>query len=196
MSSGLSITRLIGMLKRGDRVASQQLWETYFGRLVGLARARLRNTALRVADEEDVALSAFDSFVRRAERGQFPRLDDRDDLWQLLYVLTVRKAINLVHHQRRKTRGGGRVLSLQDLEALGAVEILSTDPSPELAAQMTEECQRLLAGLGDDTLRSVALWKMEGYTNIEIAARLGCVEQTVERKLRAVRQTWSNEVSR
>jgi DNA-directed RNA polymerase specialized sigma24 family protein len=196
MSSGLSITRLIGMLKRGDRVASQQLWEAYFGRLVGLARARLRNTALRVADEEDVALSAFDSFVRRAERGQFPRLDDRDDLWQLLYVLTVRKAINLVHHQRRKTRGGGRVLSLQDLEALGAVEILSTDPSPELAAQMTEECQRLLAGLGDDTLRSVALWKMEGYTNIEIAARLGCVEQTVERKLRVVRQTWSNEVSR
>jgi DNA-directed RNA polymerase specialized sigma24 family protein len=196
MSSGLSVTRLIGMLKQGDRVASQQLWEAYFGRLVGLARARLRNTALRVADEEDVALSAFDSFVRRAERGQFPRLDDRDDLWQLLYVLTVRKAINLVHHQRRKTRGGGRVLSLQDLEALGAVEILSTDPSPELAAQMTEECQRLLAGLGDDTLRSVALWKMEGYTNIEIAARLGCVEQTVERKLRAVRQTWSNEVSR
>jgi DNA-directed RNA polymerase specialized sigma24 family protein len=196
MSSGLSVTRLIGMLKQGDRVASQQLWEAYFGRLVGLARARLRNTVLRVADEEDVALSAFDSFVRRAERGQFPRLDDRDDLWQLLYVLTVRKAINLVHHQRRKTRGGGRVLSLQDLEAFGAVEILSTDPSPELAAQMTEECQRLLAGLGDDTLRSVALWKMEGYTNIEIAARLGCVEQTVERKLRAVRQTWSNEVSR
>jgi DNA-directed RNA polymerase specialized sigma24 family protein len=192
----LSITRLIGMLKQGDRVASQQLWEAYFGRLVGLARARLRNTVLRVADEEDVALSAFDSFVRRAERGQFPRLDDRDDLWQLLYVLTVRKAINLVHHQGRKSRGGGLVQSLQDLEALGAVEILDTEPSPGLAAQMTEECQRLLARLGDDTLRSVALWKMEGYTNIEIAAKLGCVEQTVERKLRAVRQTWSNEVSR
>jgi DNA-directed RNA polymerase specialized sigma24 family protein len=196
MSSDLSITRLIGMLKQGDRVASQQLWEAYFGRLVGLARARLRNTVLRVADEEDVALSAFDSFVRRAERGQFPRLDDRDDLWQLLYVLTVRKAINLVHHQGRKSRGGGLVQSLQDLEALGAVEILDTEPSPGLAAQMTEECQRLLARLGDDTLRSVALWKMEGYTNIEIAAKLGCVEQTVERKLRAVRQTWSNEVSR
>jgi len=196
MSSDVSVTRLIGMLKQGDRVASQQLWEVYFGRLVGLARARLRNTVLRVADEEDVALSAFDSFVRRAERGQFPRLDDRDDLWQLLYVLTVRKAINLVHHQGRKSRGGGLVQSLQDLEALGAVEILDTEPSPELAAQMTEECQRLLARLGDDTLRSVALWKMEGYTNIEIAAKLGCVEQTVERKLRAVRQTWSNEVSR
>ena len=195
MSSDVSVTRLIGMLKQGDRVASQQLWEAYFGRLVGLARARLKNTVLRVADEEDVALSAFDSFFRRAERGQFPQLEDRDDLWQLLFVLTVRKAINLVHYQGRKSRGGGRVQSLQDLEALGADQILGTEPSPELAAQMTEECQRLLARLGDETLRAVALWKMEGYTNIEIAAKLGCVEQTVERKLRAVRQVWSNEVA-
>jgi DNA-directed RNA polymerase specialized sigma24 family protein len=113
----------------------------------------------------------------------------------LLFVLTVRKAINLVHYQGRKSRGGGRVQSLQDLEALGADQILGTEPSPELAAQMTEECQRLLAKLGDETLRAVALWKMEGYTNVEIAAKLGCVEQTVERKLRAVRQAWSNEVS-
>ncbi len=195
MSSDVSVTRLIGMLKQGDRVASQQLWEAYFGRLVGLARARLKNTVRRVADEEDVALSAFDSFFRRAERGQFPQLEDRDDLWQLLFVLTVRKAINLVHYQGRKSRGGGRVQSLQDLEALGADQILGTEPSPELAAQMTEECQRLLARLGDETLRAVALWKMEGYTNVEIAAKLGCVEQTVERKLRAVRQAWSNEVS-
>jgi DNA-directed RNA polymerase specialized sigma24 family protein len=195
MSSDVSVTRLIGMLKQGDRVASQQLWEAYFGRLVGLARARLKNTVRRVADEEDVALSAFDSFFRRAERGQFPQLQDRDDLWQLLFVLTVRKAINLVHYQGRKSRGGGRVQSLQDLEALGADQILGTEPSPELAAQMTEECQRLLAKLGDETLRAVALWKMEGYTNVEIAAKLGCVEQTVERKLRAVRQAWSNEVS-
>ncbi len=195
MSSDVSITRLIGMLKQGDRAASQQLWEAYFGRLVGLARARLKNTVLRVADEEDVALSAFDSFFRRAERGQFPQLLDRDDLWQLLFVLTVRKAINLVHYQGRRSRGGGRVQSLQDLEALGADQILGTEPSPELAAQMTEECQRLLARLGDETLRAVALWKMEGYTNIEIAAKLGCVEQTVERKLRAVRQVWSNEVA-
>jgi DNA-directed RNA polymerase specialized sigma24 family protein len=195
MSSDVSVTRLIGMLKQGDRVASQQLWEAYFGRLVGLARARLKNTVRRVADEEDVALSAFDSFFRRAERGQFPQLEDRDDLWQLLFVLTVRKAINLVHYQGRKSRGGGRVQSLQDLEALGADQILGTEPSPELAAQMTEECQRLLAKLGDETLRAVALWKMEGYTNVEIAAKLGCVEQTVERKLRAVRQVWSNEVA-
>ncbi len=193
MSNDGSVTRLIGMLKEGDRDAAQRLWEEYFGRLVGLARSRLKSVSRRVADEEDVALSAFESFYRRAEHGQFPKLQDRDDLWQLLFVLTVRKAINLVHYQGRKSRGGGRVRSLADLEGLGADEILGSQPSPELAAQMTEECQRLLDRLGDETLRSVALWKMEGYTNAEIAAKLGCVEHTVERKLQAIRTVWSDE---
>ena len=142
-----------------------------------------------------MALSAFRQFLPPRRRGQFPQLHDRDDLWQLLFVLTVRKAINLVHFEGRQSRGGRCVQSLQDLEALGADQILSTEPSPELAAQMTEECQRLITKLGDETLRAVALWKMEGYTNMEIAGKLGCVEQTVERKLRAVRQVWSNEVS-
>ena len=103
MPSDGSVTRLIDMLKEGDRLAAQGLWERYFQRLVGLARARLARAPSPVADAEDVALSAFDSFYRRAERGEFPRLEDRDDLWQLLFVLTVRKAINLVRYQGRKS---------------------------------------------------------------------------------------------
>jgi DNA-directed RNA polymerase specialized sigma24 family protein len=195
MSAEESVTRLIGMLKEGDRAAAQRLWEIYFRRLVGLARSRLRSVSRRVSDEEDVALSAFESFYRRAEQDQFPRLEDRDDLWQLLFVLTVRKAINLAHHQGRKSRGNGRVRSLADLEGLDLDETLGMEPSPELAAQMTEECRKLLGRLGDDTLRAVAVWKMEGYTNAEVAAKLGCVEQTVERKLRLIRAAWSRETS-
>jgi hypothetical protein len=37
---------------------------------------------------------------------------------------------------------------------------------------------------------------MEGYTNGEIATKLGCVEQTVERKLRAIRDLWAKELPR
>ena len=195
MTSDGSITRLIGRLKAGDRGTSQRLWEAYFGRLVGLAHARLRTAARGGADAEDVALSVFDSFFRRAELGQFPRLHDRDDLWRLLFVLTVRKAVNLAHHEGRQSRGGGRVRSLSDLEGLGAAEPADAEPSPELAAQMAEECRRLLGRLGNPTLHAVAVWKMEGYTNREIAAKLDCVEQTVERKLRAIRRAWSTEES-
>jgi DNA-directed RNA polymerase specialized sigma24 family protein len=193
MPSEGSVTRLIGMLKDGDRLAAQGLWETYFRRLVGLARARLANAPSPVADAEDVALSAFHSFYRRAERGEFPRLEDRDDLWQLLFVLTVRKAINLARYQGRRSRGAGRMVSLSDLaETCGADMVLGAEPTPELAAEMVDECRRLLDLLPDATLRSVALWKMEGYSNAEIAAKLGCVEKTVERKLRGIRGVWSS----
>jgi DNA-directed RNA polymerase specialized sigma24 family protein len=195
MSPDESVTHLIRMLKAGDRLAAQGLWEAYFQRLVGLARARLAGTPTPVADAEDVALSAFDSFYRRAERGEFPHLEDRSDLWQLLFVLTVRKAINLVRYQGRKSRGPDRLVSLSDLEGLAADSVLSAEPSPEFAAEMVDECRRLLELLPGATLRSVALWKMEGYSNGEIAARLGCVEKTVERKLRLIRDTWSGGAS-
>ena len=141
-----------------------------------------------------MALSAFDSFCRRAARGLFPRLEDRDDLWQLLYVLTVRKAIGLARHQGRARRGAGRVASLEDLAGWDLDAALGPEPTPELAAQMAEECRRLLEGLGDETLRAVAQWRMEGWTNREIAERLGCVEHTVERKLRSIRRLWSEAV--
>jgi DNA-directed RNA polymerase specialized sigma24 family protein len=195
MSSDGSITLLISKLKQGDRAAAEGLWRAYFERLVALARSRLR-VVTRLADEEDVALSAFDSFYRGVERGRFPVLEDRDDLWQVLFVLTVRKAINLVKFEGRRSRGGGRLLSLSDLEGLSVDDVIGPEPSPQLAAQMVDECRRLLGRLGDDTLRSVALWKMEGQTNREIAASLGCIEQTVERKLRRIRGLWVQDVER
>src|SRR5262245_57641111 len=107
MTPGGPVTRLLQGLLAGDTAAIQPLREGYFRRLVGLASARLRGTARQVADEEDVALSAFDSFCRRAERGCFPQLADRDGLWRLLVVVTARKAARLAHHHSRQKRGGG-----------------------------------------------------------------------------------------
>jgi DNA-directed RNA polymerase specialized sigma24 family protein len=193
MDSEGSITLCVAALKRGDRAVAQRLWEAYFRRLVALARSRLHSTSRRVADEEDVALSAFDSFIRRAETGRFPRLEDRDDLWEVLFVLTVRKAIDHARREGRRVRGGGQVRSLEQLTGLEAGQLAALEPSPELAAEMVDECRRLLDFLGDETLRSVAAWKMEGFTNAEIAAKLGCVEQTVERKLRRIRRRWERE---
>jgi hypothetical protein len=80
MASVSSVTYWIHQLKAGDQLALQQLWEDYFRRLVGLARQRLQGAARLAADEEDVALSAFDSFYRGVQEGRFPRLLDRGDL--------------------------------------------------------------------------------------------------------------------
>jgi DNA-directed RNA polymerase specialized sigma24 family protein len=161
---------------------------------VGLARQRLRGQPRAAADEEDVALSAFDSFCRGAERGLFPRLDDRDDLWQLLVLLTARKASRLIAHERRLKRGGGAVQhasALAEDEEESLAEVIGREPTPEFAAQVAEECRRLLDGLGDAELRAVAVAKMEGHRNADIAARLEVTERTVERRLGVIRKLWS-----
>ena len=197
MSSTGSVTRWIGQLKTGEQAAVQRLWEAYFRRLVRLARDRLRDVRRGGADEEDVALSAFDSFCRGVERGRFPRLDDRKDLWRLLACITVRKAFDLARHERSERQGGGKVRGESAFVGpdgeLGIEQVLGREPSPEFAALMEEEYRRRLASLPDETLRSVAQWKLEGYSNEEIAAKLDCSPRSVERKLSIIRGLWAKD---
>jgi DNA-directed RNA polymerase specialized sigma24 family protein len=184
----------IHQLKTGDHAAAQKLWESYFAKLVRLAQAHLRGAARAVADEEDVVLSAFDSFCRGAENSRFPQLADRNDLWQLLVLITQRKASDLVQYNARQKR---RSSGTQSLDALrgdeAAYDPAGSEPTPDFAMQIAEEVERLLQALGTDELRQLALWKMEGYANREIAVLMGCVERTVERKLWIIRQTWEAE---
>ncbi len=189
MSASDSVASWILRLKAGDPVAAERLWERYFCQMVGLARRQLRPGLRRAADEEDVALSAFNSFCRGLERGRFPRLDDRDNLWRLLAVLTARKAGHLVRRETAQKRGGPAAARADADVAL----LIGREPTPEDAALMAEECRRRLDQLGDDTLRAVALARMEGLTTEEIAARLGCVARTVERKLELIRVLWLKE---
>ncbi len=184
-------------LKAGESAAARPLWEAYFGRLVVMARRKLGGRPPAVADEEDAALSAFDSFCRRARDGRFPDLNDRDDLWQILLMLTVRKAVNLLRRQGRLKRGGGQVKRASELSADDDVlaEVLGREPTPELAAQAAEEVGRLLDGLGDAELRAIAVAKMEGLTNAEVAERTGRSLATVERKLSLIRKRWEREAA-
>jgi RNA polymerase sigma factor (sigma-70 family) len=197
MPSEGSVTRWIDQLKAGDPRAAQKLWERYFQLLVGQARKKLQSARRRVADEEDVALSAFDSFCRGAEAGRFPRLNDRHSLWQLLMALTARKARHLLRDEGRQKRRGKETAPAdtpscqKDEPTLG--QILSREPTPEFAAQVAEEYQLLLGRLADRELETMAAWKMEGYTNAEIARKLDCTERTVERKLRIIRGLWEQE---
>ena len=72
-------------------------------------------------------------------------------------------------------------------------QILDRGPTPEFAAQIAEEFQRLLQRLPDAELRLVAQWKLEAYTNEEIAAKLGYAVRSIERKLGVIRRLWSQD---
>ncbi len=192
-------TSWIGHLKGGDPAAAQDLFEEYFQQLLRFAQRKLGPAPRRAADEEDVVLSAFNSFCLGAAQGRFPQLKDRDDLWKLLVTITARKALRQAQHARRQKRGGGKVrgesafLGPKTSEHDGIDQIVGREPTPAFAAELAEEFQRLLDRLGDETLRRVAVLKMQGYTNEEIAAQLGCALRSVERKLGGIRKIWSSQ---
>jgi DNA-directed RNA polymerase specialized sigma24 family protein len=151
-----------------------------------------------VADEEDVALSAFDSLCRGAARGNFTRLNNRHDLWPLLLTITAQKSVDRMRWERRQRRGGGKVLRDCELPQIDQVksldEVIGKAPTPEFLSLMNEQCSRLQAQLPNDTLREIVCWKLEGHTNEDIAKFLDVSLTTVGRKLRLIRLVWSKEL--
>lgn len=200
MNSGGSITHWIDEIKGGNRDAAQGLWERYFARLVRLARSQIAEKDRRVSDEEDVALSVLGTFCRAAEDGRFPNLSDRDSLWRLLVKMTARKAIDQNRRQNRLRRGGGKVRGESELakqsdgdDQQALAQIIGNEPTAEFAAIVSEQIGLLLALLGDPELKELAMAKMEGYTNHEIATRLNCSERTIERRLKLIRASCKEE---
>ncbi|HMF11915.1 MAG TPA: ECF-type sigma factor [Gemmataceae bacterium] len=169
MSSSASVTAWIGQVKAGDLTAAQQPWERYCTRLVCLARAKLPSGRRHGDDEEDVALSAMDSFLRAAGHGRFPNLHGRDTLWALLVTTTVRKAWKVGRREKRLPEVGESALGVPGQDSSGQPgweRALGAEPSPESAYWIAENCPHLL-----------------------------CVVGTVERKLRVIRTIWQKEIA-
>lgn len=194
-----SVTEWIRELKEGEDQAAKRLWDRYFSRLVACARKRLRNVPRRSFDEEDVAQSVFLSLCRGAEQGRFPKLNNRDDLWQLLVMLTRDKVVNQVRRNTRKKRGGGLVRGDSifrgtEGDRAGFDVFLGQAPDPKFLAALDEQYHRLLQALRTDDQRRVAELRLEGYSNDEIAAQLGVTTRSIERKLKIIRTQWTKEL--
>jgi RNA polymerase sigma factor (sigma-70 family) len=185
-----SVTLWLSQLRLGQDYAAQKLWERYYTRLVRLAQKRMSHTPRRFEDEEDVAQSAFATFCANLADGRFPQLHDRHDLWKLLIIITARKATNSVRREKTLKRGGPTVQTGQQSPSPQLEHLIGDEPSPDFALQAAETVRRLLDSLPSPSLRILAMNKLEGYTNEEIADRLGWSLRTVERRLQDIRQLW------
>ena len=201
-----SVTLWIDGIKEGRSAALEQIWSRYFERLAKLARRRINASSgdTGPADEEDVALSALHSLWKRAAGGKLPELQGRDDLWRLLVVITARKAVSRIRREACQKRGGGRVVDESALKGdftheaglnHALAHFIADEPTPEFIVMIAEETRNRLDTLPDPVLRRVAVLRMEGNTNEEIASELGCVVRTVERKLDVIRKLWAQGTS-
>ncbi len=201
MSNDGTVTHWVRQLEAGSQEAANQLWQRYYQELVELARKRLGSTPRRVSDEEDVALSVMRCLYDGAARGQLPALVNRQELWQLLAAITVRKVIDHQRHLTKQKRGGGRVRGDSVLQGgdkdrgnTGFDELLGDDAAPEVEVIAAEEFQRLMVLLDDDRLRQIAQYKLDGFMNEEIGRRLGLACRSIERKLQRIREVWAGEL--
>lgn len=192
----LSITQWMHLAKEGDVEAQRELWVRYYERLVRLAKNRLRPSERRVLDEEDVVIEAFNAFFQALESNGLSGHENRDDLWRMLVTIADNKAKDLGRQQRRLKRGGGRIrghsvmVGLDD-DCPGGFEKVP-DPTPEFADEFSLSCEHLLGRL-NESQRQLAMWKLAGLTNKEIAQKLGCVEEAVRRKVLLIRSIWEQE---
>jgi DNA-directed RNA polymerase specialized sigma24 family protein len=198
-SSAASVTEWLQRLKAGDSAAGGQLWGRYVERLVRLASRKLGDAPKKVADEEDVVLSAFHAFLRGVSDRRFARLDDRDDLWQVLVMLTERKAIGVRRWEQAEKRATGDVqgesaIDGQGSGAPGIQHIADAEPTPEFAVEMADALEQRMATLrGQPELQRIACDKLAGHTNDEIAQRQGWSLRSVERRLRLIRTIWNKD---
>ncbi len=198
--SAQSVSVWWAMLKSGQTDAANELWVQYFDRMVRSARRKLPPGARRESDEEDAALSAFNSLCRGAREGRFDGVQDRDDLWRLLVAITHRKVVDQIRRSTSKKRGGGEVLgesafiNPRNADGDGINNAMGDAESPEFLAAVDDEHQYLLGLLRDDSLRELCQFRMQGYSNDEIASRMGITTRSVERKLQLIRDKWSKEM--
>jgi DNA-directed RNA polymerase specialized sigma24 family protein len=184
MPDDASTTYWLKQLKAGNPQAPLEVCDRCWRLVVHQARLRLHNQPI-VSDPEDIAVSVFDTFFRGTAEGKYDATADGNDLRKLFLAITRNKTLEHLRREHRQKRGGDVA------KTPAADDLAAPQPDPALEAEWNDQCQWLLQNL-DEGLRDVALLRLEGLANKELARKLAMPLRSVERKLALIREIWSN----
>lgn len=176
-----SFAELMNRLRLRDQDAATAVFHRFAGRLIRLAGARLNPRTQQKVDPEDVVQSAFRSFFLRHDAGRLD-VSNWDELWSLLTIITVRKCANQAAHFRAKRRDvADEVVLAGESDAMAIVDgAINREPTPSQAAMLAETVEQILRELKPAD-RVIIELSLQGYSVVEISARLGLAERTVRR---------------
>lgn len=195
-----SVSLWLQHVKAGRESAAWKIWDRYRHGLTGLARRKLAGRWTTVADEDDIVICAFESFLRRVREGAYGDVNDRGELWKLLVAITLNKTHKHQRDARRLKRGGSFHEQPLDGESQAAgvsvalSRLASKEAPPDLIASLADSLNLLMSRLEDPELQQVARAKLHAYTNQEIADLCQRSLPTIERRLRLIRELWKREL--
>lgn len=192
MDEGGSVSVWLDGVRNGASTAQQAIWSRYLQRLVNYADHRLRQLGVRAEDGDDIAQKVFAGFFRRAQAGQFPQLEDRDDLWRVLVVITNDRVIDVRRKKRPATESAMGKVQDNSANTPAIEQVVNNGPSPELGCEVVESMRELMNRMDrrHPALKQIAALRLEGYTVQEIAEKLGTPKRTIERRLEWILEIW------
>jgi RNA polymerase sigma factor (sigma-70 family) len=186
----MAISELVQVVVDGNRPEREEalglIWLQIYPWVCFLANRRLREAKLGpVVDEEDVAQEAC---VRLIESLRSGKLVNQTEEGIYAYLSTTVARIIVDYHRRysAQRRGGAHLVANLSDELR---EIADTTVSPLGAIVLNEMLDNL-----PEELRHIAIFRMMGYTNKEIAHDLDLTLRTVERRLEEIRAVLGREI--
>lgn len=176
-----TFVELMERVRSGDESAARQLYERYAPYIERIIVRRLRGRVVPGFDPEDFTQAAWASFFAR------PKLLERFTQPRSLIAFVSRMASNkLIDQWRRRKRIAQRpaVASIEQ-HKLQYTAVKDAEQTPSEIVASDDEVERCLARL-PEVQREICRLLVCGFTQEEVAERVGVSVRTVRRVVRAV----------
>jgi RNA polymerase sigma-70 factor (ECF subfamily) len=172
---------LIAQFKAGNEAAATELFDRYCEQLMRLARRRIGPRMTSRVDPEDILQSAFRTFFARVRNEEFS-FQQEDDLFKLLVRLTVRKTLRQIAFHRAGKRNPERETAQPTTDHDILLQVSAHGPTPEVELALVDEFEQFMGQL-PPLDRDVLALKLQGYSTVEIADKLGSYDRKIRRIL-------------
>lgn len=171
----------------GNERAFEAIFERYGDKLIKVAGKRISERLASRIEAEDVVQSVFRTFFGRVQEHRFT-FQHADDLWKLLVSMTLNKLRNKVdfHTAAKRDVDAEQPLGGGTSSFPSAFDPTGQEPSPEAVVAFLDLLENFMKDLRPQD-RRILEYRLQGWTQDEIAREVCCTERTVRRVIDRIR---------